>query len=116
LALWNKQGGLTCAQCEEQELISQGVTSCDTCKKPRPLEANYTVLELYGYSPIRPIPMTDGLVMLDTLAVEFLFKIHEIPHEEQKGILEKMSIYHNELYSKDRGKKGSDNDIGKGSK
>ena len=116
MALWNKQGGLTCAQCEEQELISQGVTSCDICKKPRPLEANYTVLEIYGFSPIRPIAMTDGLVLLDLTAVEFLFKVHNIPHEEQKGILEKMSIYHNELYSKDRSKKGSDTNVGKESK
>lgn len=101
MALWNKQGGITCEQCEEQELISQGVNSCETCKKPRLLEANYLVLELYGFSPVRPIAMTDGLVLLDIPAVEFLFKIHDIPHNEQKGILEKMLIYHNTLYNKE---------------
>jgi hypothetical protein len=117
LAQWNKQGGLTCEECGEKGLVELGIVTCDECKKPRPLESNYTVLTLYSYQPIRPIPMTDGLVMLDIPAVKFLMEIYDIPHEEKCGILERMIIYHNNLYNKKHSMIGEEkNDLGKENK
>jgi hypothetical protein len=102
LAHWNKNGGLTCSDCTKNELIENNLVSCDTCEKPRPLEANYIVLELYSYNPITPIPMTDGLVLLDLKAVEFLFRVFDIPHSEEKSLLERLVVYHEALCSKDK--------------
>ena len=85
----------------EQELIENNLVSCDTCLRPRPLDANYIVLELYSYNPIIPIPMTEGLIMLDLKALEFLFSVYDISHEEEKDVLERIALYHNALCSKD---------------
>lgn len=88
-------------------LVEQNVTSCADCNKPRPLETNLLALEIYSYSPLNPIPMTEGLIMLDIPAVEFLFKVHKVPDEEQRLLLEKIAIYHNVRYGVD--KKASEN-------
>ncbi len=101
MAQWNKQGGLTCSKCEEFDLVAQGLEDCETCKKPRTLEANNIIFELYSFAPLLPIAMSE-LVLLDIKAVEFLFKVYGIPHNEQRSILERMTIYHNSLYSKDK--------------
>ena len=108
MAQWNGQGGLTCDKCDEMQLVEQGLETCENCRKPRPLEANYQALEIYSYNPVSPIPFTDGLVMLDLNAVEFIFKVYDIPHKEQKGLLEKIAIYHSVLYSKKSIKKEGD--------
>lgn len=100
MAQWNGQGGLTCNECDDMQLVEQGLESCETCRKPRPLEANYQALEIYSYNPVTPIPMTDGLVLLSLKDVGFLFEVYNIPKEEQRGLLEKMLIYHNTLYGK----------------
>lgn len=108
MAQWNGQGGLSCDKCDEMQLVEQGLESCETCRKPRPLEANYQALELYNFGPVTPIPMTEGLVLLNLNAVEFLFKVYNISHEEQRGLLEKIAIYHNTLYNKKSVKKEGD--------
>lgn len=90
------------------QLVEQGLESCETCRKPRPLEANYQALEIYSYNPVTPIPMTEGLVMLNLSDIEFLFKVYNIPHEEQRGLLEKIAIYHSVLYNKKSFKKEGD--------
>lgn len=108
MAQWNGQGGLTCDKCDDMQLVEQGLESCETCRKPRPLEANYQALEIYSYNPVVPIPMTEGLVLLDIKAVEFLFKVYNIPHDEHRGLLEKIAIYHSTLYNKKSIKKEGD--------
>jgi len=83
--------------------VGQRLESCETCKKPRPLEANNIIFDLYSFNPVSPIPMTEGLVMLNLSAIQFLFKVYNIPHDEEQSILERIAVYHNELYSKDKG-------------
>jgi len=50
--------------------------------------------------PITPIPMTDGLVMLDLKAVEFLMNVYEIPKDERRDILTRLSVLHNAKFRK----------------
>jgi len=45
--------------------------------------------------------MTDGLVMLDLRAIEFLMNIYDVEHDERKNVLERIQFYHDNLYTKE---------------
>lgn len=108
MAEWNRDGGLTCNTCIDYNLLEQGLADCETCNKPRPLPANLLTLELYSFNPVSPVPMTDGLVMLNISDIKFLMDTYEVELEDRKLLLEKIAIYHSTLYSK-KGLKKEDN-------
>jgi len=109
LAQWESQGGLSCHQCIEMELVNREIKSCETCKKPRPLPANFLALELYSYGPLRPIPMTEGLIMLDLPSVDFLFRVYDVPIEDQRLLLDKITVYHHHIHDMKNKGKGTTN-------
>jgi hypothetical protein len=61
---------------------------------------NYIVLDIYQYSPVLPVPMIDGLVMLDLKALEFLMDIYDVAHEDRRLLLHKLALYHGVVYGK----------------
>lgn len=74
--------------------------TCEECDQPFPLPANSLILELYSFYPIRPIPMSE-LIMLDLTAVEFLMNVYDLKQEERKPVLEKLVLFHNALTTKE---------------
>lgn len=81
-------------------MVDQGAKEfeCDTCPRPSPLPENEIILRLYSCSPLTPIPMTEGLIMLDLRAVEFLMDIYEVTN--RRDVLERLIIYHSFMSKK----------------
>ena len=102
LASWEKNKGLSCEQCKELVELGAKEMNCEECERPLLLPENQLAVEIYSFQPITPIPMTEGLVMLDLKAIEFLMNIYEVGTSERLSLLNKLSIYHDTLFRKDK--------------
>ena len=72
---------------------------CESCKRPEILSENEIVLQIYNCNPVIPIPMTEGLVMLDIQAAACLMEIYEV--EDKVDVMERIVKLHEFMQRKE---------------
>lgn len=75
------------------ELGAKESADCTKCSRPVILPENEIVVTIYSCNPLIPIPMTDGIVMLDIEAVIKLMEVYQV--EEKESVLERVVKLHN---------------------